>query len=118
MRTDRWITTAAILGLFAFSAVSRAAEDDEKKGKSVSLPKAVKKSLEAKYPGAKIRNVSKEKNAEGETSYEVELTVATPVDVNFDEKGEIEVIERGIGLFELPRPSGRSPPRRSPKARS
>jgi hypothetical protein len=101
MRIDRWITTAAVLGCFAFTAVGRA-EDDEKKAKSVSLPKAVEKSLKAKYPGAKIRNVGKEKNAEGETIYEVEMTVATPVDVNFDAKGEIEAIERGIGIFELP----------------
>jgi hypothetical protein len=101
MRMDRWMTTAAVLGLFAFTTVGRA-EDDEKKSKTVTLPEAVKKSLKAKYPGAKIKNIGKEKNAEGETIYEVEMTVPTPVDVNFDAKGEIEVIERGIGIFELP----------------
>ena len=101
MRIQRWITTAAALSLFAFATVARAEDDDEKKGK-VELPKAVKKALKASYPGAEIRGVSKEKNDEGETIYEVELTVKTKVDVNFDEKGEVEAIERAIGVFELP----------------
>ena len=48
------------------------------------------------------QELSKEKNEEGETIYEVELTVKTNVNVNFDEKGEVEVIERTIGAFELP----------------
>ena len=67
MRFDRWIMTTALLGFFAFSPVSRAEEGDEKKAKPITLRKAVKKSLEAKYPGAKIRTITKEKNAEGET---------------------------------------------------
>ena len=92
---------AAVLGLFAFATAARARGRREE-GQVRTLPKAVKKSLKAKYPGAKIRNISKEKNEEGETIYEVELTVKTAVNVNFDAKGEVEVIERTIGVFELP----------------
>jgi hypothetical protein len=96
------IKAAAVLGFLAFGTISVAGEGDEKEGKVVKLPPAVARSLKAKYPGAQIRGISKEKDAEGETIYEVELTVPTKVDVNFDEEGEPEVIEREIGQFELP----------------
>jgi hypothetical protein len=98
-----WVGVAAILGAWLIGTTSVSASEDEREGKRVKLPKAIAKSLKAKFPEAKIRGVSKEKNEEGETIYEVELTVPTKVDVNFDAEGDIEVIERQIGLFELPK---------------
>ena len=75
MRIERWIIAAAFLPC-SHSRRSPARKTRRKKGKA-ELPKAVKKALKAKYPGAKIRGISKEKNEEGETIYEVELTVKT-----------------------------------------
>ena len=68
------------------------------------LPKVVKKTVNAKYPGAKIRGVAKEKNEEGETVYEVEMTVkGKNVNIIVNAEGDIETIEEQIDADDLPK---------------
>jgi hypothetical protein len=102
MRNARWVGLAAVLGLMAFATISAAAEKEEKESKHIRLPEAISKSLKAKYPHAEIRGLSKEKNEKGKTIYEVEMIVPTRVDAEFEEDGELAVVEREIGAFELP----------------
>jgi len=102
MRKARWVGSVFVLALLAFGMIANGAEREDKEGEHTKLPKAITKSLKAKFPHAEIRGVSKEKNSKDKTIYEVELTVLTKVDVEFHEDGELEVIERQIGAFELP----------------
>jgi hypothetical protein len=108
----------ALLGLLAFTPVSYAWEDDDEAEKAkVKAPKVVKKAVKAAYPKAKIRNVSQEKNEEGETVYEVELTVkGQNIDLIVDEEGEIEETEKTIALSDLPGAVLRSIKAKFPKA--
>ena len=103
---------------FAFATVARA-EDEEKKGKAVACPRPSRRASKAKYPGAKIRGISKEKNEEGETIYEVELTVKTNVDVNFDARGRDRGDREGRSASSsCPRSSRKAAAKASPRARS
>ena len=69
------------------------------------LPKVVQKTVKANYPGAKIRGVAKEKNEEGGTVYEVEMTVkGKAIDIIVDAEGDVETIEEEIAADDLPKP--------------
>ncbi len=102
MRIGRWFTPLTLIGLLGAAAPTLAVEEDgEKEG--VKLPKAVRKTVKAKFPEAKIRGTSKEKNEEGETVYEVEMVIKKKtVDVIINAEGEIEEIEKQIDLSDLP----------------
>ena len=104
MRLDRWTLSLAMIGLLAFTSTSFAREnDDETEKAKVKAPKAVMKAVKSAYPKAKVRGLSKETNKEGETVYEVELTVkGQNVDLIVDEEGEIETTEKTIVLSDLP----------------
>jgi len=60
-----WVVTAASLG-FVFGTASA---DDEPKLKLLDCPAAVRKTFQAEANGAKIENVHKEKDEDGETVY-------------------------------------------------
>lgn len=101
MSIARWIAPLAVISCFvATSFVS--AQD----GKMTfdDLPKAVKKTVKAEYPDAKIRGVAKEKNDEGQTVYEVEMTIkGKAVDIIVDDRGDIETIEEEMDADDLPK---------------
>jgi len=117
MRLAKWITSAVALSLFAFSTVALAVAADDKMTFD-DLPKAVKKTVNAKYPGAKFRGVSKEKNEEKETVYEVEMTVkGKNIDVIVDNEGDIETIEEQIDAEDLPKPVQAAAKKNFPKGK-
>ncbi len=100
MHDRKWMAAATLLGLFALSSPARA---DETKIKFEDLPKAILKTVKAKFPEAKIRGASKEVEG-GETRYEVEMTVdGKNVDALFEPDGEIEAVEKEIDADDLPR---------------
>ena len=102
MRIGRWLTPLALIGLLGASAPALALDEDgEKEG--VKLPKAVRKTVKARFPEAKIRGTSKEKNEKGQTVYEVEMVIKKKmVDVIISAEGKIEEIEKQIDLSDLP----------------
>jgi Putative beta-lactamase-inhibitor-like, PepSY-like len=96
----RWISSIAVMTLCVAASFVQA--DD--KLTLDDLPKAVKKTVKAKYPEAKIRGVAKEKNEEGETVYEVEMTIkGKAVDIIVDAEGDIETIEEEVDADDLPK---------------
>ena len=101
MRIVKWIAPVAVMTLFVAASFVRA---EDEKYTFDDLPKSVQKTVKAKYPEAKIRGVGKEKNEEGVTVYEVEMTVkGKAVDLIVDGDGDIETIEEVIDADELPK---------------
>ena len=61
------------------------------------LPKIIQKTVKDNYSGAKIRGVSKEKDQEGDTVYEIEMTVkGKAIDIIVNAQGEIDTIEEEL----------------------
>jgi len=101
MKIFRCIAPTIAISLFLVSSVVLA---EDEKYTFDDLPKAVKKTVKAQYPEAKIRGVAKEKNDEGETVYEVEMTIkGKAVDIIVDKEGDIETIEEEIDAEDLPK---------------
>jgi hypothetical protein len=104
MRISRWIASSTTAVLFAIAAVATAVTPQDKL-KFDDLPKAVKKTVNAKYPGATFRGILKEKNEDKETVYEVEMTVkGKNIDIIVDAEGDIDTIEEEIDADDLPKP--------------
>lgn len=102
------------LGLIGFVSAARA---DEEKIPLKDVPKAVRNAAKKLFPDAKIRGVSKEVE-DGETFYEVEMTVdGKSVDVLFEPDGEVEAIEKEIEVEDLPRAVISAARKAFPKAR-
>ncbi len=102
MLANRWMTPAVLFALLAAPALAPAAEDE--KLKFDDLPKAVKETVKEKFPEAKYRGISKEKNEEGESVFEIEMTIAgKSVDIIIDDDGDIEAVEKEIEVEDLPR---------------
>ena len=69
------------------------------------LPKIIQKTVKDNYSGAKIRGVSKEKDQEGDTVYEIEMTVkGKAIDIIVNAQGEIDTIEEELEISDLPKP--------------
>ena len=92
---QRVLAAAMVLApLFAASAATT--RGDEKKVEPSQLPAAIRATLDAHYPGAKIRGSSQE-TEKGVTVYEVEMTYhGSKIDVNLTPKGVIVVTETEI----------------------
>lgn len=107
MRVSRWIMEAALLGLSGLLATAALA--DEKKIEVEDLPKVVLQSARKAYPEAKIVGASKE-TEDGETIYEVEMKLdGKSIELEIDDEGEIEAVEKEIEVEDLPVPSSRPP---------
>ena len=101
MRIAKCIAPIVVMSLFVASSFVSA---QDPKLTLDDVPKAVKKTVKTNYPTAKIRNVLKEKNEEGATVYEVEMTIkGKAVDIMVDAEGDIEVIEEEIDAEDLPK---------------
>jgi hypothetical protein len=97
MNISRLFLLAASVVLLAAS--SRA---QEKKIKRSDLPAAVEKTVAAQSRGVLIRSFSQE-NENGQTYYEVELTVnGHGKDVTMDQTGVIVEVEEEVALDSLP----------------
>jgi hypothetical protein len=100
MRLAKWLVPLAFVASFVLAVPAGAQEPKSLK----DLPKAVQKTVKDKYPEAKIRGVAKEKNDEGQTVYEVEMTVkGKAIDIIVDGEGDIETIEEEIDADDLPK---------------
>lgn len=101
MRQLTWMMFAALGMVLSVATISRA-EEGQGHETHIKIPKAVAKALREKFPEAEIRGISKEKNEKGKTTYEFNLVIHTKVDVEFEEDGELEAVERQIAAFEVP----------------
>jgi hypothetical protein len=94
--------TIAALSLVLVAAFGVSARADDEKIALDKLPGAVLKSINAKFPGAKLEEAAKEVE-DGKTTYEVEFTFKEgeyTASVNAD--GTIEEIEREVAIKDLP----------------
>jgi hypothetical protein len=109
--------TSLVVSLIGFLALAIPASADEAKISIEDLPKAVLKAAKSEFPGAKIRAASKEVE-DGETKYEVELTVdGKNVDLLIEADGEIEAIEKEIEVEDLPKAVLKAAKAKFPKAK-
>jgi hypothetical protein len=94
--------TIAALSLVLLAAFGVSARADDEKIALDKLPKAVLKSINAKFPGAKLEEASKEVE-DGKTTYEVEFTFKDgEYTVSVKADGTIEEIEREVAIKDLP----------------
>ena len=97
MNISRLFPLAASVALLATSSPAQ-----EKKIKRSDLPAAVEKTVAAQSRGAVVRGFSQE-NENGQTYYEVELTVnGHGKDVTMDQAGAIVEVEEEVALDSLP----------------
>jgi hypothetical protein len=98
-RSTRWTTAASTVAFLL--AVGLAAGEEE----TISvkqLPRAVIKTLKAKFPNAEIKKATEEEE-DDETLYEVSLEYkGRSLDVTFEADGTIEAIEKRLTADELP----------------
>src|SRR5262249_46866588 len=101
-RFARWTAIASALGFLTLCGVARA--DEEEKIAFSELPKAVIKTVKAKFPGAGVKEAVEEEGEDGKTRYEVSLEFkGHAVDVALDAKGKILEVEQEIEFDDLPR---------------
>ncbi len=100
MLSTRWIIIPAVLAFLAPAPSVQAQEKVE----FDNLPKAVKMAVKEKFPEAKIKGATKEKNEEKETVYEIEMIIkGKTYDIIIDPMGEIETTEEEIDADDLPK---------------
>jgi uncharacterized membrane protein YkoI len=98
-RSSEWVAVAGLLGLFALASGARAQETEIKLDQ---VPKAVMDSAKAKFPGAKMREASKE-TEDGKTVFELSMThEERKMDVTFQEDGTLVLVETEVSEQELP----------------
>jgi Putative beta-lactamase-inhibitor-like, PepSY-like len=94
--------TIAALSLVLVAAFGVSARADDEKIALDKLPGAVLKSIQAKFPGAKLEEAAKEVE-DGKTTYEVEFTFKEgEYTVSVKPDGTIEEIEREVAIKDLP----------------
>jgi hypothetical protein len=100
-RFARWTTVTTVLGLLALGGATRA---EEEKIAFNRLPKAVRKTVKARFPNAEIKEAVEEEADDGETTYEVSLEFkGHAIDLALSPNGKILEIEQAIEFDELPR---------------
>jgi hypothetical protein len=114
MKPSRWILSIACVGLFTTLTSAFA---DEKKIPIEDLPKAVLRAAQKAFPEAQLVGASKE-TEDGETIYEVEMKLGgKSIDLEIDDEGEIEAVEKEIEADELPKAVTRTLSKLFPKAK-
>jgi uncharacterized membrane protein YkoI len=94
-----WVAAAGVLGLFGLASGVRAQEVEIKLDQ---VPKTVMDSAKAKFPGAKIREASKE-TEDGKTVFELSMTHEDrKMDVTFQEDGTLVLVETEVSEKDLP----------------
>jgi uncharacterized membrane protein YkoI len=92
----------AAAGLLGFFGLPTAAPAQEAQIKLDEVPKAVMDSAKAKFPGAKMREASKE-TEDGKTVFELSMTLEDrKMDVTFEEDGTLVVVETEVSEKDLP----------------
>jgi uncharacterized membrane protein YkoI len=96
---SRSVAAAVLLVVFGPSAGSRAQESEIKLDE---VPKPVMDSANAKFPGAKMREASKE-TEQGKTVYELSMTHENrKMDVTFEADGTLVLVETEVEEKDLP----------------
>jgi hypothetical protein len=113
MKAATMALTVAILGTLPLGARARV---DEAKVPLKDVPQAVLHAVKAKFPGAELKEASKE-TEDGKTTYEIALKdKGQNVDVAVSAAGEIEEIEREVAPKDLPKPVVATVEAKYPKA--
>jgi hypothetical protein len=98
-RSSGWVAVAGLLGLLGLAPAGRAQEAEIKLDQ---MPTAVMDAAKAKFPGAKIREASKE-TEEGKTVFELEMTHKDRnMDVTFQEDGTLVLVETQVPENDVP----------------
>lgn len=114
-RFARLTTLATALCLVALSGATRA---EEEKIAFEKLPKAVIKTVKAKFPKAEIKEATEEEGDDDETTYEVSLVFkGHAVDVTLKPNGTIVEVEKEIESDELPKAVKQALAARHPEAK-
>jgi uncharacterized membrane protein YkoI len=93
------VAAAGLLGLFGLASGAQAQEVQIKLDE---VPAAVMDSAKAKFPGAKMREASKEIE-DGKTVFELSITHEDhKMDVTFQEDGTLVLVETEVSEAELP----------------
>jgi uncharacterized membrane protein YkoI len=94
-----WVVAAGLLGLVGLGSGAVAQETQIKLD---DVPKAVMDSAKAKFPGAKMRDASKE-TEDGKTVFELSMTHEDhKMDVSFEEDGTLVLVETEVAENDLP----------------
>jgi uncharacterized membrane protein YkoI len=92
------------LAICALALAALAAQAAEEKVDLKDVPKAVLDAVKAKFPGAKLKEASKEKD-KGKTVYELSIQhEGHKIDVSLTSDGKIVSIEKQIAFKALPKP--------------
>lgn len=95
------VRVVVALGLLGFGAACRA---DEEKLALKDIPKSVADAIKARFPGAEMKEATKE-TADGKTTFEVSLTSkGKTVDVTLSGEGKITEFETLLEAKDLPKP--------------
>ena len=101
---------AAVLALAMLSAPTVNGEEPKSQAKQTKLPAAITKTLEARFPGAKIDDVEQEQK-DGKVRYELEVSIDSAnegeeeeFEVVISAEGQILEIANQIDPKELPKP--------------
>ena len=102
MTAKNGMGSLAITGLVALLALSSDAKAQEAEIRLDQVPRAVMDSARAKFPGAEIKEASKE-TEDGKTVYELEMKHdGRNMDVTFKEDGTLVLVETAIPEKEVP----------------
>jgi uncharacterized membrane protein YkoI len=92
-----------LLGVLAFATIVRAQEDKAKKIPLDKVPKAIKKAINTRFPGAKVNSVEKEVE-NGKVTYDVELKQkGRKFEMDILENGTIIEIEKEVLQKRVPK---------------
>jgi uncharacterized membrane protein YkoI len=102
MTTKRFSGWVVVAGLLVFLGLAPAALAQETEIKLDEVPKAVMDAAKAKFPGADIREASKE-TENGKTVYELEMKhEGHNMDVTFEENGTLVLVETQVSEDDVP----------------
>jgi len=102
MTAKNGMGSLAIASLAALMALSSGAKAQEAEIRLDQVPRAVMDSARAKFPGAGIKEASKE-TEDGKTVYELEMKHdGRNMDVTFKEDGTLVLVETAIAEREVP----------------
>lgn len=102
MMTKRLGGWVAIVGILGWLGIGSAVAAQEVEIKVDQVPKAVRDSAKAKFPGAKHRGAARE-TEEAKTLYEISMTHESHrMDVTFQEDGTLVLVETEVAERDLP----------------
>ena len=97
-----WLAAGVVVGFIIVALVARADEEKEKKISEDKLPREVAASIKARFPGAKLTSIEKEKE-NGQVVYDIELKhEGRKYEMDIKEDGTIIEIEKEVEAKDVP----------------